>query len=209
VLGLAKRALADTGLGGITVQANSSNGRAVADSTDDAGEFELDGAPTGNVTVTFDRGGCQGEIFLPDVAADSTLRIRNVAFDCTGARPSRVLETFRAVVTNVPSSQAGNLVVCVASGGGQRTRVVKVDDATIQDANGNPASFSDLAEGQLIEAGGEREGLGTSSALVANNLTILGAGNPADCSGQPVPTAVVTQTPTPEATATPTETPTL
>jgi hypothetical protein len=208
VLGLAKRALANTALGGIMVQANSSNGRSVAEMTDDAGEFDLSGAPTGNLIVTFNRGGCQGEVFLPDVATESTVTLRDVAFDCTGARPSKVSETFRAVVINVPASQNGNLVVCVASGGGSRTRVVKIKDALIQDANGNEADFSDLADGKRIEVAGEREGLGTSSALEASNLRILGTGNPAGCSGQPVPTALASRTPTPEATATPTATPT-
>ncbi|MGH7899080.1 MAG: hypothetical protein ACREQQ_14085 [Candidatus Binatia bacterium] len=205
--GLAKRAFADTALAGIAVQANGSSGQPVAASTDDTGAFELEGAPTGNVTVTFTRGGCQGEIVLPDVTADSTLGIRNVAFDCTGAVPASVIETFRATIVDAPASPDGDLVVCAASGGGNRTRVVEIHDAAITNAGGTPGNVSDLEAGQLIDVSGERLGVGSSSALDASNLTIVSGGNPVACSG-PVPTPVVTATAVPEATATETETPT-
>ena len=193
------RAFADATLGGIRVQAG-----AVTGSTDDSGQFDLGGAPTGDVTVTFSRGGCEGEVVLPDVTAGSTLKLHAVAFDCTGARPSKVTETFQAVIINKPASPNGNLNVCVASGGGHRTRVVKIKDAAIKDATGNPADFSNLAEGDLIEASGDREGLGASSALDASTVTILGAGNPVSCQGQATPTPAATETPEPTATPTPT-----
>jgi len=206
LLGFAKRvfAQASTALDGIQVQAGGASGI-----TDAQGDFALPGAPTGNVTVVFARGNCQGEVVLPDVTRNAVVTFEDVDFDCTGARPAKVTETFRGVIRNVPGSPNGNLNVCVVSGGGQRTRVVKIKKATFQDSGGAAATFGDLNEGQLIEAAGEREGLGTSSALDADTVQILGAGNADDCSGQSTPTPEPTGTPEPTttATATPTETP--
>ena len=211
LLGFAKHvfAQASTDLDAIQVQAGG-----VSDITDGEGDFDLPGAPTGNVTVTFARGNCQGEVVLPDVTRNAVVTLEDVDFDCTGARPAKVSEIFRGVIRNVPGSPNGNLNVCVVSGGSQRTRVVKIQDATFADAGGGAASFGDLDEGQLIEADGEREGLGASSALDADTVQILGAGNVDDCTGQSTPTPEPTGTPTPEPTTTataaptPTETPT-
>ena len=205
LLGFAKRVFASTALDGIQVQAGGASGI-----TDAQGDFALPGAPTGNVTVVFARGNCQGEVVLPDVTRNAVVTFEDVDFDCTGARPAKVTETFRGVIRNVPGSPDGNLNVCVVSGGGQRTRVVKIKNASFQDSGGAAASFGDLNKGQLIEAAGEREGLGTSSALDADTVQILGAGNADDCSGQSTPTPEPTGTPEPTttATATPTVTPT-
>ena len=85
--------------------------------------------------------------------------------------------------------------------------VVKLNDTAIQDANGTPTSFNNLADGQLIEASGEREGLGASSALDAETVKILGEGNRDDCGGQSTPTPAVTETAEPTQTAAPTQTP--
>jgi len=207
-VGIARRAFAqatDTSVGGIEVTASTVNASGASDTTDAAGNFTLGGAPTGNVTVIFSRGRCEGEVVLPDVTQKGIIALENVTFDCSGANPSKVSETFQGVIRNVPSSPNGNLNVCVASGGGQRTRVVKVKDAGFRNEAGGVASFGDLAEGQLIEASGEREGLGSSSALDADIVRILGTGSD-DCSGQATPTPEVTETP--EAAPTPTETPT-
>jgi hypothetical protein len=118
-----------------------------------------------------------------------------------------VSETFQGVIRNVPGSPNGNLNVCVAAGAGRRTRVVKLKDTALQDANGTPTSFDNLAEGQLIEAAGEREGRGASSALDAETVKILGEGSRDDCSGQSTPTPAVTETPEPTVTGTQTPTP--
>jgi hypothetical protein len=148
---------------------------------------------------------------LPDIPADATLDLQDVDFSsCNDAQPAKIAETFSGVIRNVPSSSNGNLNVCVNSGGEHRVRVVKLQDATFKDANGDDASFEDLEEGQFIEAVGEREGQGLPSALDADTVQILGAGNASTCSG--IPTETPTQTPTvtttPEPTATPTPTPT-
>jgi len=97
--------------------------------------------------------------------------------------------------------------VCVASGGAAVTRIVKLKDTAIQDANGTPTSFNNLEEGQLIEADGEREGLGTSSTLDADVVKILSAGHDDNCAAEETPTPETTEAPqpteTPMATATP------
>jgi hypothetical protein len=209
ILGVARRAFAQSSdLGGVEVRATAVDGSSASDSTDDRGDFEVRGSPTGNVTVIFSRGRCQGEVILPDMSRDAVVTLEDVDFDCTGARPAKVEEAFRGVIRNVPSSPNGNLNVCVAAGAGRRTRVVKLNDTAIQDANGTPTSFNNLAEGQLIEASGEREGLGASSALDAETVKILGEGNRDDCGGQSTPTPAVTETPEPTATGTQTAVPT-
>jgi hypothetical protein len=206
-LGIARRAFAqatDTSLGDIDVNASSVNGARASDKTDAAGNFTLGGAPTGDVTVIFSRGRCEGEVVLPDVTQNGLIALDDVAFDCGGARPSKVSETFQGVIRNVPSSANGNLNVCVASGGGSRTRVVKIKSAVFRNEAGGVASFDDLADGQQIEASGEREGLGSSSALDANLVRILGTGGDT-CAGQATPTPEATETP--GVTPTPEETP--
>jgi len=210
LLGIGRRVFAQSGtdLGGVEVQASVVNGGKATDTTDVQGDFLLPGAPTGNVTVIFSRGSCQGEVILPDVTRDAVLTLNDVSFVCSDAHPSKVSETFRGVIRNVPGSPNGNLNVCVASGGGVRTRAVKLKNAAIQDASGVQTSFNSLEDCQLIEADGVREGLGTSSALDADTVRILGAGNRDDCSGQGTPTPVETATPTPSATPTHTATPT-
>lgn len=210
IIGFARQAFAQgaSPLGGIDVRASTVTGSVVSDTTDDAGDFTLRGAPTGTVTVIFSRGRCQEEIILPDVTRNGILTLEDVSFDCSAARPGRVTEIFQGVIRNVPSSPNGNLNVCVASGGGQRTRVVKIKAAALRDSSGGVASFADLAAGQLIEAEGAREGLGASSALDAEEVRILGSGDPDDCSGQAEPTPAFTETPEPTPTETPTSTPT-
>ena len=205
ILGLARRAFAQSSsdLGGVQVRASGANGSGVTDTSDDQGNFALPGSPTGNVTVVFSRGRCQGEMILPDMTNDAVVTLEDVDFDCTGARPAKVAETFQGVIRNVPGSPNGNLDVCAASGGGNITRVVKLNNTAIQDANGTPTSFNNLEKGQLIEADGEREGLGTSSTLDADIVTILSAGHSDDCSAENTPTPETTETPAPTETPTP------
>jgi hypothetical protein len=204
-----RRAFAQTAdLAAVDVRATAVDGSSASDSTDERGEFELRGAPTGNVTVIFSRGRCQGEVILPDMTSEAVVTLDDVEFDCRGARPARVAETFRGVVRDVPSSPSGNVNVCVAAGGAHRTRVIKLRDAAIQDANGTPTSFNNLAVGQLVEASGAREGLGASSAVETDTLRIIAEGNRDECSGQSTPTPAVTATPAPTATGTQTPGPT-
>jgi hypothetical protein len=201
-IGLARRAFAQSSsdLAGVQVSASGANGSPATDMSDDQGAFALPGSPTGNVTVVFSRGRCQGEVVLPDMTKDAVVTLDDVAFDCTGAHPAKVAETFQGVIRNVPGSPNGNLNVCVASGGAERTRVVKLQDTAIQDANGTPTSFNNLEKGQLIEADGEREGLGTSSTLDADIVKILSAGHADDCAAAETPTPEATETPEPTAT---------
>jgi hypothetical protein len=206
LIGLARPAFAASNVSGVQIRA-SGVGSSVTDLTDDMGTFTLGGSPTGNVTVVFSRDRCQGDVILPDVTNDSLLVMEDVTFDCTGARPARVSETFRGVVGHVPGSREGNLTVCAFSGSARRTRVVKLNDAVIEDSNGTPTSFNDLADGQLVEAFGEREGLGSSSALDADTVKIVGAGNPDDCAA-PTPAPSATDTPQPDRTPEPTPSPT-
>lgn len=205
ILGLARRAFAQSSsdLGGVQVRASGVSGSGVTDTSDDQGNFALPGSPTGNVTVVFSRGRCQGEMILPDMTNDAVVTLEDVDFDCTGARPAKVSETFQGVIRNVPASPNGNLNVCVASGGNELTRIVKLNDTAIQDANGTPTSFNNLEKGQLIAADGEREGLGTSSALDADTVRILSAGHSDDCLAENTPTPETTETPAPTETPPP------
>jgi hypothetical protein len=203
IFGLARRAFAQSSsdLSGVQVSASGFGGSQVTDMSNDQGAFALPRSPTGNVTVVFSRGRCQGEVVLPDMTKDAVVTMEDVDFDCTGAHPAKVSETFQGVVRNVPASPNGNLNVCVVSGGGMLTRVVKLQDTAIQDANGTPTSFNNLERGQLIQASGEREGLGTSSTLDADIVKILSAGHADDCAAGETPTPVATET------SEPTETP--
>jgi hypothetical protein len=202
IFGLAQRAFAQSSsdLSGVRVSASGFGGSQSTDMSDDQGAFALPRSPTGNVTVVFSRGRCQGEVVLPDMTEDAVVTMEDVDFDCTGARPAKVSETFQGVIRNVPASANGNLNVCVVSGGGVLTRVVKLQDTAIQDANGTPTSFNDLERGQLIQASGEREGLGTSSTLDADIVKILSAGHADDCAAGETPTPETTMTPTPTKT---------
>jgi hypothetical protein len=199
IFGLARRAFAQSSsdLSGVQVTASGFGGSQATDMSDDRGAFALPRSPTGNVTVIFSRGRCQGELVLPDMTKDALVTMDDVDFDCTGARPAKVSETFQGVIRNVPASPNGNLNVCVVSGGGVLTRVVKLQDTAIQDANGTPTSFKNLERGQLIQADGEREGLGTSSTLDADVVKILGAGHGDDCAAGETPTPETSATPTP------------
>lgn len=189
------RAFAQGSIGGIGVTARRGD-RSVSDVTDENGEFDLPGSPTGDVALSFERGDCRAEAEIVDVTRGSTLRLRDVALDCDAASFGKVEEVFQGIVRNKPSSPNGNLNVCVSSGGQLRTRIVKLQNATFEGG-----SFESLREGDRIEAEGEREGLGSPSALDAEVVRILASGEPGECE------ALLTPTPTPEATPTPTPTP--
>jgi hypothetical protein len=175
--------------------------------TNASGDFDIGNAPTGDVTVTFQKDDCTADGDLPDVTRNSTITLEDVdVSDCDNARPARVEETFDAVVRNKPGSPNGNLNVCVDSGGQIRTRVVKIQDATFEDAGSGRDSFAELEEGDRITVTGTREGLGAPSALDATTVGIVSSGSPGDCEVLLTPTA--TPTGTPEETATPTPSPT-
>jgi hypothetical protein len=203
LVGFVRPAFAASSVSGVEVRANGAGRSGITDVTDDSGAFNLAGSPIGNVTVVFSRDRCQGQVILPDVTNNAVMTMEDVTFDCTGARPAKVSETFRGVIGNVPASHQGNLTVCVLSGDARRTRVVKLNGAVIEDSNGTPTSFDDLADGQLIEASGDREGLGSSSALDAETVKIVGAGDPDDCASPSTPTPSATETPAAEPTTSP------
>jgi hypothetical protein len=193
----------DTSLGGITVTVTSANGSA-SDETDATGNFTVSSGPTGDVDVRFRRDTCDQDVPLDDVTDGSTITLDSVTFDCSGATPASVHETFRAVVRNVPESPNGNVNACVRSGGQNRTRIVKLkNDPTITGGT--------LAEGDLIDVDGDREGRGENSAVVAETIAIVGRGTRDECSGTvftPTETPVPDASPTPTApAATPTPTP--
>jgi hypothetical protein len=199
LLGLARRAYAavDSSLGGVavTVHRGSSSDD---DVTDDGGDFDVPGAPSGDVVVTFHRDNCDASLSLPDVAEGSTVDLRDTTLDCDSARPGKIAETFQGVILNKPSSPNGNLNVCAFGGGGNHTRAVKTNSA---DFIGT--SFQDLQEGDLIEATGERAGNGANSTLFASSVEKVGTSGTGNCAGIPTPTPEPTETPEP----TPTETP--
>ena len=204
--GSVRQAFAASNVGGVQVRASGASTSGVTDVTDDTGAFALAGAPTGNVTVVFSRDRCQGEVILPDVAVGSVLTMEDVTFDCTGAEPAKVSETFSGVTHNVPSSREGSLTVCISTGSAARLRVVRVQNAVIRDSNGTPTNFSNLAPGQLVETLGDRQELGSSSVVAASSVKILGTASD-DCSEESTPAPSPTETPTSEATPTATPAP--
>jgi hypothetical protein len=207
MLGLAKRAYAaatvDTSLDGITVTVSEGSIQA-ASVTDNLGDFAVDNAPTGDVTVAFSRGNCRASVSLPDVADGSAVQLQNTTVDCNAANPGKIEETFQGVLEHKPASPNGNLNVCAFGGGGNHVRAVNTDSSTqFEDANGGAASFGDLQDGDLIEATGQREGVGSSSTLVAATVKRIASGHTDQCKNIATPTPVPTSTPTPEPTATP------
>jgi hypothetical protein len=205
--GFAREAFAASDVSGVQVRASGVGASGVTDLSDDTGAFTLLGSPTGNVTVIFSRDRCQGEVILPDVANGSVLIMEDVTFDCTGAEPATVSETFRGVARTVPSSREGSLTVCVSSGNFSRLRVVTLQDVVVRDSNGTPTNFNNLAAGQLIETSGDRQAHGSSSVVAASTVKILGTGSD-DCPGPSTPTPGATETPASEATPTATPSPT-
>ncbi len=212
IVGLAKRVYAqatNTSLDGIEVTV-SGNGDTVTATTGVNGTFSFGSAPNGNVTAAFSRDSCAGQVSLPDVTTTSVVTLENIVFDCAGARPARVSETFQGVARNKPASQSEALSVCVSSGGSSRTRVVLIQGATIENDNGNEIPFSDLLAGDRILVTGARQALGTSSTVDAQVVRVLGGGSSDPCGGSfgPTPTSTPTTTSAATATATPTPTPT-
>ena len=208
LVGFARKAYAQVvGLEDVEVSA----GRGT-DLTGSDGNFDID-APSGDVTVHFQKDDCEGDVVLTDVADGSNLDLEDVDLDCDSARPDRIAESFEAVVRNKPGSPNGNLSVCVDIGTGFRNRVVKLQGATF-----SGGTFDDLEEGDSVGVTGIREGQGAPSALDADTITLLGpsGGDPCDgpvpptatpeVTGTPGPTNTPGETNTPEPTATPTPT---
>lgn len=207
VLGLARRAYAqvtDSSLDGVTVTVSGGAGAASA-TTDGEGDFEIPGAPTGDVTIGFARGSCRATISLPDVVDGSVLTLHDVAVNCDDGTVAELDETFQAVLQNKPASPNGNLNVCAFGGGGNHVRAVKTKNgADFEDPSGAPATFADLEEGDLIEVTGQRSGVGANSALDASLVKIIASGQTGKCSGLPTPTPEPTSEPTAIPSATPT-----
>src|SRR5882724_3046378 len=204
LLGLARRAYAavDDTLGGITVKVKK--GSSESDGlTDDGGDFDVPGAPSGDVTVSFGRGNCEASLPIPDVADGSTIDLQDVSVNCDNAHPDKIVETFEGVILNKPNSPNGNLNVCAFGGGGNHIRAVKTTDADFVGT-----SFADLAEGDIIQSTGTRAGNGANSTLFATSVQKVGTSSTGNCGNIPTPTPEPTTTATPEGTATPESTPT-
>jgi hypothetical protein len=195
LLGLARRAYAaNTGRGGVTVDIVGPRGSSSTD-TDSNGRFGIANAPTGDLTVSFARDNCNASIALNDVTDGSTLDIRNVAINCDKATVAELDEIFQAVIENKPASPNGNLNVCAFGGGGNHIRAVKTRRSDFENSGGDPLTFMDLQEGDLIEVTGERAGIGANSAVDASNVTLISSGNDTgNCAGLAAPTP----SPTPE-----------
>lgn len=140
----------------------------VSGATDGSGNFDLVGVSSGDVTVAFSRGSCNEVVPLSDVITNSTIILRDTTLDCNDATPAEVNETFDGLLQNKPASQSANLQVIAQAGATNRARLVKTDSATrFEDENGNPTSFSDFNQSDLIEASGRRDGTGGASTLNA------------------------------------------
>ena len=205
ILGFARRAYAavDNTLGGVTVTVSRGGSQATATTGAD-GHFDVGGAPSGDVTVSFTRGSCDATLSLPDVADGSTLVLQNTTLTCNDASPGKISEAFQGVILNKPNSPNGNLQVCAFGGGGNHIRAVKTDSAEFVGT-----SFAALQVGDLIEATGDRAGKGANSTLFAASIQKVGTSSTGNCAGIPTPTPEPTSTATPNGTATPTSTPTL
>jgi hypothetical protein len=197
LLGLARRAYAapKAGPAGVSVQV-AGNGRNSSADTDGNGHFTIGNAPTGDVMVSFGSGDCEAPVALNDVTNGSTLNMRNVAIDCNRATVGELDETFQAVIENKPVSANGNLNVCAFGGGGNHIRAVKTREAEFENSGGEPLTFNDLQDGDLIEVTGRRAGIGANSAVDASMVTLVSSGQETgNCAGLPTPTPVATGTP--------------
>lgn len=204
LLGFARRvhaAMEDTSVNGIMVTVAHGKNQMVG-MTDAMGDFRVGDVPTGSVIVSFSRGACNAPVPIDDMIDGSTLQLVNVTIRCNSATPAAVVETFQGVLENIPASQNGNLNVCAFGGASNHVRAVKTDTNTsFENSNGGAASFSDFAEGDLVEATGQRKGIGTFTALTATTLRRIGSGNTDPCKSIPTPTPASSSTPT--ATPTP------
>jgi len=204
IVGLARRAYAavDDALDGVVVTVSRGSSHA-ADVTGTDGHFDVGGAPSGDVTVSFTRGNCDATLSLPDVADGSTVVLQNTTLNCNNALPGKISESFQGVILNKPNSPNGNLNVCAFGGGGNHIRAVKTNSAEFI---GTP--FDALQVGDLIEATGDRAGNGANSTLFASTVQKVGTSSTGNCAGIPTPTPEPTSTATPSTTGTPTSTPT-
>lgn len=198
IVGLARRAYAavNTSLGGITVTVTRDTA-SVSGTTDNAGDFTVVAAPSGNVSIAFSRDSCTVAVALNDVEDNSTIDLQDTTVSCNSASPGRIQETFQGVLHHKPASGSnGNFQMCALGNGSNHIREMDVSGAVLV---GGPTSADDLLEGDLLTVTGLRRGVGGNSTIDATRIELIGGGENDQCQGIP--------TPTPEPSPTPTETP--
>ena len=82
VLGFAKNAVAQSG---VVVTARG-GGRRVSDETASDGSFDIDGAPSGDVTVTFQDGDCAASQEIPSIGGGCVVVLEDVELNCRNVR---------------------------------------------------------------------------------------------------------------------------
>jgi len=189
VLGLARPALAatDTTLGGITVIARG-GGRELSDLTDSAGGFQIVDAPTGEVTIIFRRGSCEGSLPIGGVISSSTLTLSGVGFVCNpGSNVGNVTfgslaERFTGVVRDDPPAQ-NNLRLCTRVGSDDVLRSISALSASVTDSAGNPTTFSAVTQHDQLLINGFRSGADDNFTYNTQSLTIQERNVTDECAG--------------------------
>jgi len=180
LLGFARTALAqvsDTSLGGITVIARG-DGREVSDLTDSSGRFTITDAPTGEVTMVFRRGSCEGSLPIGGVISTSTLTLVSASFVCSSGSDVGTVtvadlgESFVGVTREQPSDRS-QVRLCTRVGNDDVTRSVSAPvSATIVDSGGGPATFSDIQKHDQLQIDGFRSAPGDSFGFDTQRIQI-------------------------------------
>jgi hypothetical protein len=190
VLGFARPAYAqarDISLGGITVIVRG-GGREVSDLTDSSGGFVVSDAPTGEVSVLFRRGSCEGSLPIGGVVSTSTLTLVGVSFLCSpGSDVATVSladlgERFNGVTRDNPSDQS-QVRLCTRVGNDDVLRTISVEGADIFDTGGSATTFADLEEHDLLQIDGFRSGTGSSFAFDTQRVQVKEHNVTDECAG--------------------------
>ena len=190
LIGFARPAYAqtpDNTLGGITVIVRG-GGRELSDLTDNSGNFRIDDAPTGEVTVLFRRGSCQGALPIGGVVSSATMTLSGVSFVCTpgsdvGTVTFGSLEEHFLGVTRDNPSDATNVRLCTRVGNDDVLRTVDLSHASVFDTNGNAATFGDIAEHDRLLIDGFRNAPGDTFTYDAHRVDIQEHNVTDECAG--------------------------
>lgn len=187
-LGFARPAYAqarNTSLGGITAIARG-QGREVSDLTDSSGNFTMSNAATGDVTMVFRRGSCEGSAPLNAVISNASLTIAHVTFSCPVGSDAgnvglaNISESFAGVMRDDPDNP-NDVRLCVRAGNEDANRHISTQGATVRGQEGNPTSFGSLARLDLLQVTGVRDD-GAPFLLDTQDVQIIKRGVRDDCS---------------------------
>jgi len=189
IFGFARPAYAqarDTTLGGITVIVRG-GGRELSDLTDSNGNFSIADAPTGEITIIFRRGSCEGSLPVGGVISSSTLTLVDASFICSpGSDVGDVSltdldERFLGVMRDDPSDP-NSIRLCTRVGNDDVERFVAASN-DIEDSNGNQTSFSSLDRHDRLQIDGFRSDAGDNFTFDTQRIQVQQHDVTDDCAG--------------------------